>query len=52
MSADLAYTVGHIRNLLFDTTKMAATETDLYFLVRGDVGQRTTIYAVEADLMP
>ncbi len=36
----------------FDTTKMAAAETAAYFAVFGDAGQRTTIYAVEADLMP
>ena len=36
----------------FDTTKMAAAETEAYFAVFGDAGQRTTVYAVEADVMP
>jgi uncharacterized repeat protein (TIGR02543 family) len=36
----------------FDTTQMAAAETEAYFAVFGDVGQRTTVYAVEGDYMP
>ncbi len=36
----------------FDTTNMAAEETEAYFAVFGDAGQRTTVYAVEADMMP
>ena len=36
----------------FDTTDMAAEETEAYFAVFDDAGRRTTIYAVEADLMP
>ena len=36
----------------FDTTNMAAAETEAYFAVFGNVGQRTTVYAVEADMMP
>ena len=36
----------------FDTTNMAAAETEAYFSVFGDAGQRTTVYAVEADMMP
>ena len=36
----------------FDTTKMAAEETEAYFAVFGEVGQRATVYAVEGDFMP
>ena len=36
----------------FDTTNMAADETTAYFAVFDDAGRRTTIYAVEADVMP
>ena len=36
----------------FDTTQMAAEETEAYFAVFDEAGRRTIIYAVEADLMP
>ncbi len=35
-----------------DTTGMAAGEARLHFAAYGDPGQRTTVYAVEADVMP
>jgi uncharacterized repeat protein (TIGR02543 family) len=41
-----------LRYVRFDTTQMAADETEAYFAVFGDAGQRTTVYAVEADVMP
>ena len=41
-----------LRYVRFDTTKMAADETEAYFVVSGYVDQRMTIYAVEADVMP
>jgi hypothetical protein len=52
---DASVTFGSDASLAYvriDTTGMAAGEARLHFAAYGDPGQRTTVYAVEADVMP
>ena len=54
-NADASVTFGSDASLAYvriDTTGMAAGEARLHFAAYGDPGQRTTVYAVEADVMP